>query len=147
MRKDARHISARSADAGVKKIKPVVPDLAKIRSAFLRHETSTPRSKPHTVVVELSLPHPEVKVSAPPKGSGPAARRVVASSGPPTDETRRQVTKARKLIEKIIGQKTEAFFPSSSAFVVSATGDQIRKLANLDLVSAIWPNDLNDHIV
>jgi hypothetical protein len=115
-------------------------ELGKIRSDFLRRETVEAHSKPHTVIVELSLPHAKAELSPAP-GIGFDKRRVVTGVKDGAEETKRHVSKARKSIEKILGHKTEAFFPSSSAFVVSATGEQLRELVNLDLVSAIWPND------
>ncbi|HKS60765.1 MAG TPA: hypothetical protein VJT13_03645 [Xanthobacteraceae bacterium] len=116
-------------------------ELEKIQSDFLRRETAEAHSEPHTVIVELSLPHPKVQVSRAPDG-GLAKRAFLADMGGNPEETKRYVSQVRKSLEKIIGHKTDAFFPSSSAFVVSATGEQLRAIANLDHVSAIWPNDL-----
>jgi hypothetical protein len=116
-------------------------ELGKIRSDFLRQETANARAEPHTVVVELNLPHPKVEFSRSSMGIGSAKQRIARGVDDSPEETKRHVAMAQKSIEKIIGHKADAFFPSSSAFVVTATGEQLRELANLDLVSAIWPNE------
>jgi len=117
-------------------------NVGKIRSEFLRREAAEAPSEPHVVIVELNLPSPKASAPPPPMNVGSAKRRIVAAVEVGSGDTKKKVSDARKMIEKIIGHKTDAFFPSSSAFVVSATGEQLRSLANLDLVSAIWPNDL-----
>jgi hypothetical protein len=113
--------------------------LEKIRSEQLRREAVNTRSESHVVVVEVSLPRPKVEViRSNEPGSG--ARLRVAQDASDSAEAENRVARARKAIEKITGRPPEQFFPSSSAFVVTATGMQLQQLVKLPDVAAIWPN-------
>jgi hypothetical protein len=117
--------------------------LDKIRSEQLRREAATTPSESHVVVVELNLPRPKIEkieVIGRNQVPGREARFRVAPDASDSAEAESRVSKAREAIEKIIGKPPEQFFPSSGAFVVTATGKQLQELVKLPDVAAIWPN-------
>jgi hypothetical protein len=121
---------------------PVAEALRKIRSENLRQQALETRSEPHVVIVELDLPHPVLKL-LPGRDDrrGIGARWEIQSDSTAAGVADQQVAEMRKAIKKITGKAPEQFFPSSGAFVVTATGKQLQELACLPSVSAIWPND------
>jgi hypothetical protein len=115
--------------------------LEKIRSEDLRQAAAETKSKPHVVIVEVAIPRPQVDVLSPGgQGETGAARFRISSKVTKSDEVR-PLAETRRAIEKILGRPAERFFSSSGAFVVTATGEQIRHLADLPQVRAIWPNE------
>lgn len=115
--------------------------LEKIRSEYLRREATQTHAKPHVVILEVDLPQPKIKVSRAASGIDAKRLRVVSADSPDSSKIEERVAETRRSIEKILGKPPDQFFSSSGAFVVTATGEQLRKLARLPSVSAIWPND------
>jgi hypothetical protein len=114
--------------------------LDKIRSEELRREAVKTRPESHVVVVELNLPRPKVEVIRSNQEPGSGARFSVAPNASDSAEAESRISRTRKAIEEIIGRPPEQFFPSSGAFVVTATGKQLQQLVKLPDVAAIWPN-------
>jgi hypothetical protein len=115
--------------------------LEKIRSQELRREAREAGITPHTVVIEIDLPQPQVDLDLERTTFGAPRFRLTESEADPA-EVERQISKARRLIERIIGRPTTNFLPSSGSFIVKASGEQLRKIARLSSVLAIWPNSL-----
>jgi hypothetical protein len=116
--------------------------MKKIRSDNLRQEAIETRSEPHVVIVEINIPHPKiVPLPSDADRGGVGTRFKIESAPSATNDADRRVAETRKAIQKITGNAPERFFSSSGAFVVTATGNQLRQLACLPSVSAIWPNE------
>jgi hypothetical protein len=114
--------------------------LEKIRSEGLRQAAAETKSKSHVVIVEVAVPGAKMDVLPPDRRSGSSAARFRFPSKTVKSDVDR-VAETRRAIEKILGRPPERFFSSSGAFVVTATGEQIRHLADLPQVRAIWPNE------
>ncbi len=115
--------------------------IRKIQGEDLKRQViaSTPRTQ--TVIVELALPQMKLERSLPYTRTewGRPNLRFKASEVSQVDiET--DIAKAKMEIEHIIGRPAEAVLPSSGTVVVVADGTQIRSIAGLPSVAAIWPN-------
>jgi hypothetical protein len=114
------------------------PDpLEKLRSDGLKRAVLDVSSNPQTVIVELALPLPRVVVS--PRGSN-VMRRPAAVESVSAHELETRVSEALRAIAQV-GVEAGPFIPSAHALVVDATGRQLRSLAELPAVRAIWPNE------
>ncbi|WP_375461354.1 hypothetical protein [uncultured Enterovirga sp.] len=121
----------------------VATELGKIRSEQLRDEAASgTMAGPHTVILEIDVPGPSLEVLSPRLGMGfgtPAFRIGPAADDKPAD-AERVVHRVGGEIERIIGRTPETFLASSGTFVVDATGPQLRELAKIPAITAIWPN-------
>ena len=113
------------------------PDtLDKIRSTELREEVLAADDVLRTVLVEIDVARPRMeRTSRPSLTPGRASLRIVAGNAGEAQE--RQV---RQAIEAALGRATERYLASAHAFVVKATGRELRAVAELPAVLAIWPN-------
>lgn len=107
----------------------------KFRSENLREDALRSASLPQTVLVEVGVPLPQV---------GLATRSGITQSRPVFRVTGGSrpgdVDNVRRQLEEALGHKTERYLPSSRAFVVEATGQQLLQIAEVPSVVAIWPN-------
>ncbi len=115
--------------------------IEKVRSEELRREMASAASEPRVVVVELDLP--KGRVEAVPHDSRDVFGRVrfrVGTMPPSGATTEQRIDETRRAIEEITGRPADRFFRSSGSFVIEANGRQIRRVAELPSVAAIWPN-------
>ena len=115
--------------------------LEKIRSQALRREALSDGGPTVVVVVEVDLPHATIDVVPPGTGevSGASGYRFLASE-PDPEQVDRRVNDARAGIQSITGKRPETYLASSGTFVIEANGEQIRHIAELPSVAAIWAN-------
>ena len=117
----------------------ILDPLTKIRSEPLRAEARTAGRDPHVVLVELDLPCAQLGVER--NGEGGPLRLRFLGAAPPRAETDARVAEAARAMARILGHDPGRFIAAAGAFVVEASGDQLRRIASLPLVGAIWPND------
>ncbi len=115
--------------------------LEKIQSQDLKRDAAQAGSQPHTVIVELDIPMGKIEAAIPKSRTYPGPPKL-SIAPPPTspDEIERRVSETATAIEKITGKAPETFFSTSGSFVVVANGEQLRSIATLSWVAAIWPN-------
>jgi hypothetical protein len=113
-------------------------ELEKIRSEKLREKVEQIDSRSSTVVVELNPSSGErIKLKRGAHGEWRPSR-IDRLSG---EDPQAQAARAVREIEQITGRPPVNFFGSSHTVVVEATGQQLRRIAQLPEVAAIWPND------
>lgn len=113
--------------------------LAKLHPSQFREAVAQGRVDSLTVLVEIEGGGPSIEIDtdAVQKGFGsprpfriaPAARPAVATAA------------VRAAIEAIAGMPAALPYGATSTFVIDANLDQIRRIAALDGVKEIWPND------
>lgn len=110
--------------------------LAKLRSG-LEADVLRGRRDAQTVIVELDLPLPRIALAAKRSGLTVGYRplRIEAAEGRPEI-----VDAVRRDLARVLGSATAQYLSSSNAFIVDATGPQLREIAHIDGVKAIWPN-------
>jgi hypothetical protein len=115
--------------------------IEKIRSEELRTKAMAGDSRPSIVIVELDLPQPKIEAISPSERTsiGRPSFRFSQTADESADITHR-VAQSSSDIERIIGKPPERFLATSGTFIVEANGEQIRNIAKLPTVSAIWPN-------
>ena len=115
--------------------------LTKIRSEDLRAAVAAGEPERASVIVEIDVPHPTVETVSPqtPDG-GRRAKFRLTSPEPDPAETERRIAETLREVESILGRAPESYFSTSGSFVVEATGEQLRRIATLPFVTAIWPN-------
>lgn len=114
--------------------------LEKIRSDDLRNEAVAEASEPHTVIVELNLPMPQLEMAP---SIGIAARgkpRFRFGSAESDSDHGYQIAASKADIATITGKSPINYLASAGSFVVTANGAQIGRIACMSSVSAIWPN-------
>lgn len=109
--------------------------LAKIKSEELREAAQAADRVPHIVIVEIDLPHPTMALSERPSLSG---RPVMKLNEP--HEQPATLAHVRRAMKDALGHEPGTYLPSSRAFIIEATGDQIGRVAAIPDVLAIWPN-------
>ncbi|MBX9909053.1 MAG: hypothetical protein K2Z25_10100 [Beijerinckiaceae bacterium] len=110
--------------------------LDKIKSDDLREDALHSAPSSHTVLVEVGLPLPTIERSSREAVTfGRSGLRV--GGGAPSSES---VDQARHELEQALGHQTQRYLPSSRSFVVEATGRELRRIAEVPAVVAIWPN-------
>ncbi len=118
--------------------------LDKIRSDDLRDAAVAEAPRPRTVIVELDLPMPKLVAAAPlAPGLRSKPRFRFAAPDPvqdPAAEAGRTIEASKEDIASITGRPPETYLSAAASFVVTATGEQIGRIARMASVSAIWPN-------
>ena len=117
----------------------ILDPLTKIRSEPLRDQARAESVELQVVLVELDLPCPQLGTER--GGPGQALRLRFLGSAPSAGELEARIAEARRELAGILGQQPERYIDAASAFVVQARGDQLRRIACLPIVGAIWPND------
>jgi hypothetical protein len=113
----------------------------KFRSEDLKHEAATGNSNMQAVVVELDLPRGQVM--AVPRAQHDIVGGVrfrLGTSTPSGEGVENRINDTRRAIETIVGRSVDRFFQSSGSLVIEANGEQLRRIAELPYVAAIWPN-------
>lgn len=110
--------------------------LDKIRSDLLREDALHEENSAHTVLVEVGVPLPTVQRA---KSSSITIGRPRLRVSSPQDDAA-GIEAAKRAVEQALGHKAERYLPSSRTFVVEATGRELRRIAELPSVVAIWPN-------
>ena len=110
-------------------------DLDKIRSDELRSAADAGGAEVHTVIVELNVPLPRISSSKPSPGrpSNPIRFEDGEPNGVDANAIREEIAKG---VRRPVGR----YMATSRAMVVDATGRELREIARLPGVSAIWPN-------
>lgn len=109
----------------------------KVPEAALRERIAAGGAERHTVIVEVEAPSPRVALRTDPRSG---RRRFVPQ---PDDTGDTAAAKAAAvlgaLIETLTGERPP-YLSAARAFVVEATADQLRALADSPLVRGIAPN-------
>jgi hypothetical protein len=115
----------------------VAEALDKIRSSELRRDALSGDGAVHTVLIEIEVPSPPQVMGSdrPSLTPGRPSWRIVGGA-----ESESQVRATREAIEHALGRAAERYLPSAHAFVVKATGRELRKITDIPCVLAIWPN-------
>jgi hypothetical protein len=108
-------------------------NLNKLRSDDLRQRVLSADPESQTVIVEVNIPLPALQVAK--SRLGERSRIGLAPKEGGGDD----VKSIKRKMKKIFGA-VPRFLPSSRSFIVDATGDQLRKVAELPEVLAVWPN-------
>ena len=111
--------------------------LRKIRSEDLRDIARDESSERQTIIVELDLPVPQI--IPPSRFRSLAGDRQMFMSASKKDDSDAIIDKARRRLTEMLGREPK-FLRSSHSFIVDADGAQIREIAELPSVHAIWPN-------
>jgi hypothetical protein len=118
--------------------------MAKLRAEDLRDEVEQGSSTKQMVIVELALSSGQVEALPIDLYDRTGRVRFKVRSAPPgIVDTEGKIKDVRQAIESIVGRPTDTFFRSSGSLVVEATGEQMRRIAELPSVSAIWPNRID----
>ncbi|MBP1805211.1 hypothetical protein [Rubellimicrobium aerolatum] len=118
--------------------------LDKIRSEALRRDAAAADPAIHVVLVEIALPPARLEVARP-SAPGRPALRVAPEAGFGTGPETGGLPAAdlhpiREAVEAALGHAAERYLRSARAFVVRASGPELRRLAEVPAVRAIWPN-------
>ncbi len=115
------------------------PPLAKLHPDQFREAVAQGRIGSISVLVEVESSGPSIEFDSDAAGKGfgsprpfriaPAIRPAAAASA------------VRAAIERIVGIPAASPYGTTSTFVIDADLDQIRRIAELDGVKEIWPND------
>lgn len=111
--------------------------LQKIRSHDLREEARTASLHSETVIVELEVPATQIAFAELPHFGAGRMRPMIVSPTSSGDETVRAV---RDALENVLGRSPGRYLASSHAFILDMTGEQLRQVAQIPEVRAIWPN-------
>ena len=113
----------------------------KIRSESLREDARSESPSPRTVIVEVDVPVP--RVAAAPAGRGGRGTfshkrrfRLVAPDADLDDG----IAAVRQALADVVGGPAGRYLPTSNAFIVDMTGKQLRQIAAMPMVRAIYPN-------
>lgn len=117
-------------------MEPNLDALAKIRSDRLRTEAENADRTPHTVIVEVDVPLPAVEMSS--REAVTSGRKLLRFSKPAVDANLLQGIK--RALAEALGHEPKTYLASSRSFIVEATGDEMRRVAQIPNVLAIWPN-------
>jgi len=110
--------------------------LAKLRSG-LEADVRRGRRDAQTVIVELDIPPPRVALAPKRTGLTLGYRPMRIEAG----ESRPDVVESvRDGLTRVLGSASSHYLSAAQAFVVDATGPQLREIAHIDGVKAIWPN-------
>lgn len=115
------------------------PPLAKLHPPQFREAVAQGRVGSLAVLVEIEGGGPSIEFDsdAIQKGFGSPRPFRIAPAVSPAGAT----AAVRAAIEEIVGVPAASPYGATSTFVLDATLDQIRRIAALDGVKEIWPND------
>jgi hypothetical protein len=117
------------------------PELAKLSSEELRRSAIEGSEQAVDVIVELDLPPRQVELKWYDRGNTrvrlPSS---VAEEGPAErDLVEDRVAATRNFLTQVLGQKPR-FLATARAFIVRATGAQLREIAASGLIKTVHPN-------
>lgn len=109
----------------------------KIRSEELREQARTASSEAETVIIEVDVPPHQIGAAAMPHYGSERIRPMIF---PPTFDHTEIVQAAREALADVIGRSPGRYLASSHAFILDVTGEQLKQVAAIPEVRAIWPN-------
>jgi hypothetical protein len=118
--------------------------MAKIASDELNHLIELGSNDPVGVLIELDLPEEvfvevERRLAADQVGSGAVRFRRTVPKASEQQERTESINKVRQLLEEMSGVSPR-WLGSSQTFVARVSPRQLRDIADLPDVKAIWPN-------
>ena len=115
------------------------PPLAKLHPAQFREAVAQGRVGSLAVLVEIEGGGPSIEINSDAVRGGFGSPRPFRIA--PAEQPAAATAAVRAAIEKIVGVPAASPYGATSTFVVDANLDQIRRIAALDGVKEIWPND------
>jgi hypothetical protein len=110
--------------------------LGKLRSG-LEADVRRGRRDAQTVIVELDIPPPRLTLAPRATGVTLGHRPMRVEASPNSPEI---VEAVQGELARLLGNGTSRYLSSAQAFIVEATGPQLREIAHIEGVKAIWPN-------